>query len=279
MASEGSDMSLPISVFVSPCTEERRIGRTLASVSRVADEIMVADAGSSTRTVEIAREASVHFHTWPGYELPKRFAADRCRKGWFPDLDADEALSPEIPDEIRALFDGGARAPAALLLPILEIYPGEASPRHFAYPYRLARLYHRRAGGYPDHPVYDWVELREGVPPVPLDAPILHYTVFDWFQMVEKADRFSSHGLAQLANGKRRRLNLRLLFELPPELLQSYILRGGWEGFVIALHNAFMCKLRNANATALREPDHRSRPEHGRSERRDPDGSTNGATK
>lgn len=104
-------MSLPlqssdrprVSAFLIVHNEEQRLADCLASVSPVADEIIVLDDGSVDRTVEIARAAGarVEFRKFDGFGAQKQAALDLTRGEWVLSIDADERLSSPLVDEIR----------------------------------------------------------------------------------------------------------------------------------------------------------------------------------
>jgi glycosyltransferase involved in cell wall biosynthesis len=95
---------IKLSVAVATFNEAENLERCLKSVAGIADEIVVVDGGSADKTVEIAksygarvevRENPVMFH------INKQRAIDLCRGKWVLQLDADEAVSEELADEIR----------------------------------------------------------------------------------------------------------------------------------------------------------------------------------
>src|SRR5215470_7112356 len=96
-----------LSIAIVALNEEANLPRTLASV-RWADEIVVVDSGSTDRTCDIAREfgARVINEPWRGYTAQKNYALDLCTKDWILSLDADEEVSPELANEIRAVLSG-----------------------------------------------------------------------------------------------------------------------------------------------------------------------------
>ena len=98
--------------FLSACVitgnEEENIRRCLESVAW-ADEIVVVDSFSRDRTVEIAREFTdrVFQHRWMGYVGQKTIARNLARGEWILFVDADEAVSPELREQILAEFRRG----------------------------------------------------------------------------------------------------------------------------------------------------------------------------
>ena len=99
---QSSDRPL-LSVFLIVHNEEQRLAGCLASVSEIADEIIVLDDGSVDRTVEIARAAGarVEFRKFDGFGAQKQAALDMTRGEWVLSIDADERLTSPLVDEIR----------------------------------------------------------------------------------------------------------------------------------------------------------------------------------
>lgn len=243
--------SVPLSVFIIAKDEAARLPVTLSAVG-FADEIVVVDSGSEDATREIAEAAGarVAHRDWTGYGPQKVFAESLCRNDWVLNLDADEVVSDALAAEIVQLFLTGSPAPGAYTLPILNVYPGETSPRPFANDYRVVRLYHRSIASYRDHPLFDRVDLVPGHHASHLRGPVLHHPLTSWAHFVEKENRYTSF---QAENARPRpglSLRLRLVAEFPYQFLKFYVFRrhvfGGWKGFFFALSAAYARTLRIA---------------------------------
>lgn len=101
---------VPLSVLVTTRNEEANVERCLRSVHGFADQIFVLDSESADRTVEIARqyaevETLAYDHSriipwifqWGLDNLP-------LRNDWVLILEADQAVTPELREEIAALL-------------------------------------------------------------------------------------------------------------------------------------------------------------------------------
>lgn len=254
-------MSLPISVFIITFNEARRIGRTIAAAQTFARQVVVVDSGSTDDTVAIAKDlgADVYSNPWQGYGQQKRFAEDQCTEAWWFNLDADEVVTPSLARELDTIFTNPPETPLAFRVKIHNVYPGADKPRLGANDYNVVRLYHRNAGRYRDHPTFDRVVLKDGIETRQLNEAVHHFSIVDWHQMVDKANRFSSHHLEKAERRNPWVLKARLVFEFPWTFLKEYFGRfhvaGGWKGFVFSLNTAFMRTLRIAKMLEVIERD------------------------
>ncbi|HEY2363014.1 MAG TPA: glycosyltransferase family 2 protein [Candidatus Angelobacter sp.] len=101
---------MTISVVIISYNEEANIERMLESVMPLVrdgkGEIIVVDSGSTDRTVEIAEShgAKVLIEEWKGYAAQKNSAIEKALGDWILSLDADEALSSELAEELLWLM-------------------------------------------------------------------------------------------------------------------------------------------------------------------------------
>src|SRR5689334_21533222 len=99
-------MPLPVSVLIPVRNEERNLPRCLQSL-REFGEVCVLDSQSTDSTCEIAREFGamvVQFWYAGGWPKKRQWAMDTLplKYDWALLLDADEAVTPELIDEIRS---------------------------------------------------------------------------------------------------------------------------------------------------------------------------------
>ena len=92
-----------ISVIIITKNEAFNIGDCLESV-KWADEIIIVDAESKDKTVEIAKKFTdkVFIKEWAGYSKQKRYALSLAQNEWVFSLDADERISPDLKEELLA---------------------------------------------------------------------------------------------------------------------------------------------------------------------------------
>jgi glycosyltransferase involved in cell wall biosynthesis len=101
-------VSLPVSVIIPVRNEAHNLRRCLESL-RGAGEVYVIDSGSTDETIEIARSFDakvVQFDYRGGWPKKRQWAMDTLPLAyeWVLLMDADEALTLELADEIRQAF-------------------------------------------------------------------------------------------------------------------------------------------------------------------------------
>jgi glycosyltransferase involved in cell wall biosynthesis len=97
-----------LSVVILTLNEEANLPVALASLRGLDAEIFLVDSGSTDRTLEIARAAGCRVveHPFENYAVQRNWAFDHLPIGtpWTLCLDADERLTPELVDEIKAML-------------------------------------------------------------------------------------------------------------------------------------------------------------------------------
>jgi glycosyltransferase involved in cell wall biosynthesis len=92
-----------LSAIIITRNEAANIGECLDSLA-FCDERIVVDCGSQDNTLLIAREkgARVAFHDWKGFGAQKNYALSLAQGAWVLSIDADERVTPQLADAIRA---------------------------------------------------------------------------------------------------------------------------------------------------------------------------------
>jgi glycosyltransferase involved in cell wall biosynthesis len=143
---------MSIAAVVITKDEERNIGPCLESL-RWTDEIIVVDACSGDRTVEIARQYTdrLFVRAWPGFGPQKNFGIDKTNADWVLVVDADERVTEPLQKEILALLRTGPPADVAgFEIPRRNYFYGKWIRGGGIYPDYQLRLFRRSAGRYDD---------------------------------------------------------------------------------------------------------------------------------
>lgn len=101
---------IPVTVIVATQNEEKRLPACLAALDGF-QEVIVVDSQSRDRTVEVAQQygATVVPFTWNrAYPKKRQWSLDnlQLKSDWIFFVDADEIITPELKEEIAALFKG-----------------------------------------------------------------------------------------------------------------------------------------------------------------------------
>jgi glycosyltransferase involved in cell wall biosynthesis len=85
--------------------EERNIQRCIESLRDSVDHIIVLDSFSTDATIAICNQLKVQViqRKWEGYAASKNYLNAQVNTDLILSLDADEALSPELFEEIKAI--------------------------------------------------------------------------------------------------------------------------------------------------------------------------------
>ncbi|MEW6220338.1 MAG: glycosyltransferase family 2 protein [Thermodesulfobacteriota bacterium] len=228
---------LPLSVATITRNEADRLPACLASVAFAAETVVV-DGESTDNTVAVAKAlgARVIVAPWQGFGVQKQRAMDACQEPWILLLDADERLPAETAAELAAAI-ANPEAPAAFSLPRKNLFAGRWIRHGGWWPDRTVRLFRKGRARMAARLVHEALEV-DG-PVAELSQPIVHDTNRDLAQVLEKINRYSSLGAAELFRQGRRAGILTALFRALWAFVHNYLLRAGFldgpEGLVIAV--------------------------------------------
>ena len=231
---------MTLSVIIIAKNAEATIRRCLESVAWV-DEIVVVESGSSDRTADIGRElgARVHQTDWPGYGQQKNRALDLSRGDWVFSIDADEWVTAELRAEIeRALAAPGDKA--AFRMPRRSSFCGRFMRHGGWWPDYVARLFRRGHARFSEDRGHDRLVVDGALGT--LREPILHETITDLEQLIDKMNVYSAMTARSLHERGRRASILTAIGHGGWAFLRTYILRLGFldgrEGLMLAISNA-----------------------------------------
>lgn len=227
-----------LTVITLTLNEEHNIGACLES-ARWADELIVVDSGSTDRTVAIAQSypARVLDIAWEGYGKARNYAIQQASGDWILWLDADERVTPELAEEIRAIVgkdspevDGYAIARRAYFL-------GRWIRHSGWYPGRVVRLFRRGKACFSETRVHEQLHIDGRVASGKHD--LLHFTDPDLHHYLTKFNKYTSLAAEDMDAAGRRFAVADLLIRPPFQFVKMYVLRSGFldglEGFVLAV--------------------------------------------
>lgn len=193
---------MSLSVIVITKNEEGNIRACLESV-RWADQIVVVDAESADRTVDIAKEytAQVHVRPWEGFAAAKQYALEQCTSDWVLWLDADERVMPELAAELRSIV-AGERPHAAYTVARRAYFLGRWIRHSGWYPGRVARLFRRGKARFNTAAVHEGLIVDGSTGALRHD--LLHFTDPNLYHYFAKYNRYTTLAADEaFARGKR----------------------------------------------------------------------------
>lgn len=227
---------VPVSVVVITKNEEGNIDDCLKSVSW-ADEIVVLDDYSSDNTVNLARQYTDRvFERKMDIEGRHRnYAYGLAKNIWVLSLDADERITPELAEEIKALLKSAPKD-KAYTIPI-KAYIGKRWIRYGGwYPAPKLRLFDRRTFKYEEAEVHPRV-FHEGTCGH-LKKDIVHYSYGDFHDYFVSLNNQTTLEARKWFKEKRKMNFLKMYRKAISRFLKSYIQKQGYKdgllGFVIA---------------------------------------------
>jgi glycosyltransferase involved in cell wall biosynthesis len=240
----------PLSVVILTKNEEDRLPAALASVA-FADEVVVADTGSTDATEEHARIAGARFVPigWEGFVGSRNRALALARHDWILVLDADERVTEALRLEILDVLDAANPAVAGHRMPRLSYFLGRPIRHGSWYPDYKLRLGRRSRGLRAEGGrVHEALTVDGSVER--FDSPLIHHPYRDLSDALRKAARYARLGAEDRyergARGSAAGLFLRPAFEFFRFLVVKRGFLDGAVGWSVAFLHASSYFLRAA---------------------------------
>ncbi|MFL6798311.1 MAG: glycosyltransferase family 2 protein [Xanthobacteraceae bacterium] len=229
-----------VSAYILAYNEAEKIAAAVASVLW-ADEVVVADSGSTDGTAAIAQSLGARVVQIPftGFGDLRNRAVAQCRSEWIFSLDADERCTDAVRDEILAILASPGEH-EAYLVPRRNYMMGRWIKGSGWYPnFRQPQLFRKGAMRYGSDPVHEGYALATGKAPGILQNAIWQFPFRNLEEIINKMNRYSSLGVAKLTSDRMSMWSA--LGHGVWAFVKHYLLkrgyRDGWAGFVIALGN------------------------------------------
>jgi glycosyltransferase involved in cell wall biosynthesis len=207
------------------------------------DEIIVVDAMSDDDTVKIASTytSSIYKRPWTGYVDQKNFALSKAQGDWVLSVDADEAVSPRLREEILAEIER-PQVKDGYRIPRRSFYQGRWINYSGFYPDRQLRFFKRDRAEWVGGRVHERVDIKGGVGELKND--LFHYPYQGVISGQLRTVNAFSDLLAADMYEKGTRFHPLLLFVRPFfKFLEVYVLKrgvlDGLPGLIIAVSSAY----------------------------------------
>jgi len=235
---------IPVSGLLIIKNEETYLERALQSLLWC-DEIVVIDAFSTDRSVEICKDATAPWATkikfiqkeWLGFSAQRNFAMTQAKNNWVFFLDGDEACSPELAKDIQTLFaDSDKLGDFQFKVRRQEFFLKK--PIHYGIwnPSYHVRLFQKQGVEFVG-------EVHEGVKSKwetkKIDAPIIHVEDLRMERFLTKLNHYTTlQAKADFERGMRTNF-FKIFAAFPAMFYKNYIYyqsyRDGRAGFIISI--------------------------------------------
>ena len=245
-----------------PCkNEQRNIRPCIESAREIADEMLVADSGSTDATLDIVRELGCRLieREYVNSADFKNWAIPQAAHPWVLVVDADERVTPQLAAEIKGVLADSPRRDGYRIL---------RQNYFFGHPIYhcgwntddVLRLFRKDVCHYQTRRVHAGVIVDTGSVGR-LRGKFLHYTYWTFNQYFEKFGRYTTWAAQDWYDAGKKAGFFKLLLRPPIKFLHLYVLRLGFldglPGLMICMLSGMYVLVKYAKLWAL----HHARPQ------------------
>ena len=241
-------MSEKLTVLI-PCKDERRnIRPCIESVWPVADEILVADSGSTDGTLDIVRQIGGCRIIEREYRYSadfKNWAIPQAKHPWVLVVDADERVTDKLAASIKQVLETPTEHLDAYWVARDCFFLGHWL-KHSGWNTDAIRLF-RRDCRYEDRLVHANIDI-DRTCVGKLKGKFLHYSIWSYEQFLTRYARYTTWGAQTLMRKGKRASFSSLLIRPTLRFVSLYFLRGGFRDglpglqvcMLMAYYNTFL---------------------------------------
>lgn len=237
-----------LTVAIITYNEEKNIGRCISSVLPIADEILVVDSFSTDKTEDICREFNARFlkNPFKGHIEQKNFALQCATHDYVLSLDADEALSPELLEEIKRVkadwqYDGYE-------FHRLTNYNGFWVRHCGWYPDTKLRLVKKERAEWRGKNPHDILKMKNDERIGFLQGDLLHYSYESISSHIQQTDKFTTIAARAAFSDGVRSSRFKIVTRPVFKFLRDYFFKLGFldgrYGFIICCINSLSALLK-----------------------------------
>lgn len=249
---------IKLTVAIITFNEEKNILRCLQSIKDIADEILVVDSYSTDKTKEICLQAGVRFieNPFKGHIEQKNYALSLSTYEWVLSLDADESLSPQLLNSIKAIKVNPQNKGYAFNR--LTNYAGKWIYHSGWYPDRKLRLVHKKFAQWEGMNPHDILKLQHPSEiPSFLNGDLLHYSYDSITSHITQTNKFTTIAAREAFQRGIRSSMLKTLSRGCFKFMRDYFFKrgflDGYYGLIICIINALSAFLKYAKICELQK--------------------------
>lgn len=239
---------IQLTVAIITFNEERNIARCLDSVKEIADEILVVDSFSTDKTEEICKDYNVRFlkNPFKGHIEQKNFALQCSAHDYVLSLDADEALSPELLEQVKKVkadckYDGYE-------FHRLTNYNGFWVRHCGWYPDTKLRLVKKEKAEWRGKNPHDILRMKNDEAVGFLKGDLLHYSYETISSHIQQTDKFTTIAARAAFSDGVRSSRFKIVTRPLLKFLRDYFFKRGFldgrYGFIICCINSLSALLK-----------------------------------
>jgi Glycosyltransferases involved in cell wall biogenesis len=223
--------------------EERNISLCLKSQTGIIDEIIVLiDSSTTDKTLEIVKSfVNVKYKVveWKGYSETKKEALNLSTNDWIFWIDADEAITEKLKNELLEFKNTNA-AFDAYSVPRKAYFLGKWIKHCGWYPGRVTRLFNKNAARFSSNDVHEHLIVNGGTGE--LKGDLDHYTDHDINHYFLKFNKYTTLAAEELLKKNKNISMADLLIRPLVIFIKMYLLRLGFldglHGFILAIFSS-----------------------------------------
>ncbi len=241
-----------LTVIIPVKNERLNIRPCIESVRQIADEIIVADSGSTDKTMDIVRQVGgcrLIEREFIGYSDFKNWAIPQASHPWVLIVDADERITDELSHEIQQVLENPPEHLDGYWIMRRHFFMGHEIKYSGFNTEDVFRLFRRDACRYRQCRVHEEITVnhkRAGQ----LRNKLLHYTYWSLDQYFEKYVKYTRLSSEDMWEAGKRTSFFSLLFRPFARFFQLYILR---RGFLDGLVGIQVCILQAFFVTFIKQ--------------------------
>lgn len=222
---------MKLSLCIPAYNEEKNIHYPLDSAYDLADEVIIIDPGSTDKTVEIAKSYGKKVKVFQiknqrNFLISKQKAIEKANGEWILQLDADEALSKDLKEEIAKLLNCQVdkkennnnltikqfnnKDIVGYWIPRKNWFLTRFLIKGGVYPDYVLRFYKKKGAFFKLNDIHENVQIKGKISY--LKNPILHYADPDFSRYLLRWDRYTTFDAQNLF--EKYKLNRSRLTEL-----------------------------------------------------------------
>lgn len=235
-------MKYPLSIIVITYNEEQMIRNCLESI-KWADDIIIVDAFSTDKTLEIAKLYTdrVFQKKWNGYVAAKKLGLEYAVHDWILFLDADELVSENLAKDIQTILSNKSSNYDAYEIPRKAFFLGKWIHHAGWYPGYVVRLLRKDKIRFVNVRVHERIDC-EGIIGK-LKSDIYHFTDDNIFHYLFKFNKYTSLAAEDLKDLSYRSGIVDLTVRPVFLFFKMYILK---LGFLDGIHGLILSCLSSA---------------------------------